>query len=183
MSCDFNMSADDDSERRKQSQPRVEPWKDKERLEVLYYEQDLTQYEIADKFGVEQPTIHYWMNQFDLLEPERDFYVVEVEGGKVQIHPAATDEQVVYVHQLVALLDHEPEDVFGEDTHVHHLMAAPHAVDIPENLVVWDAGTHIRRHAEGIATDDPEKVLQHLFGEFELDEIEDVDGTEDVDDA
>jgi len=161
------MSVDDDSERQKHSQPRVESWKDKDRLEELYHKEGLTQHEIADKFGVEQQTIHYWFDQFEIEREPKAFYRHEKDDGKVQLQPAGTDEQSFYTHQIVALEDFSVSEVFDEDNHVHHMMGSPQAVDVPENLEVLEGGEHVRRHAEGTATVDHRVVLEHMTGEFE----------------
>lgn len=160
------MSADDENERREYSQPHLEPYKNETRLRELYHEQGLTQYEIAERFGIDQSTVSYWFDKLGIQTESQKFYRSKNPNGHLQLQ--SENGESVYVHQMVALLEHDPERVFHDDTHVHHLMAAPHAVDLPENLEVLDAGEHARRHAHGTATDDPEKVLQHVFDEFEL---------------
>jgi predicted DNA-binding protein YlxM (UPF0122 family) len=49
----------------------VEGYKDEETLRELYHEQDLTTYEIAERFDVTQRTIHRWItkNEIETREP------------------------------------------------------------------------------------------------------------------
>lgn len=149
------------------NQPQVKPYQNRERLKELYHEQDLTQYEIGEKFNIDQTTVHYWLDKFDLLEAPKTFYRREMDSGKIRLEPAGTDEQSFYIHQVVALEDYSVSEVFDEDNHVHHMMGSPQAVDVPENLEVLEGGEHVRRHAEGTATVDHRVVLEHMTGEFE----------------
>jgi len=42
------------------------PWRDKDLLERLYHDEDLNQYEIADRLGCARNTITQWMAKFDI---------------------------------------------------------------------------------------------------------------------
>ena len=153
------------------SRPNALPYQKEETLQELYCERKLSQDQIANKFGVTQQAISYWIQQHELqrdIESGSIYRTVD-DDGKAQYIQYTDDglEHLCYEHQLVALEDHSAEDVFDSDTHVHHLMAAPYAVDLPENLIVMDVGEHLRRHADGTAVDHPETILQHTFDEFE----------------
>jgi transcriptional regulator with XRE-family HTH domain len=160
------------------TQPRVRPHQDPDLLRELYHDEGLSQTEVGDELGCDQATVSKWMRKFGIEtrppmhERERKAVYRSVDdNGKVQYLARNGDgpERLVSEHQLVALLEYDAEDVFAPETHVHHLMAAPHAVDLPENLVVLNHRDHIRRHAEGTATDDPEVILAHIRGEFDPD--------------
>ncbi|WP_256544824.1 hypothetical protein [Halobellus inordinatus] len=154
---------------------RARPYQDPEILRDLYHDEGLSQSEIADRFDVHRTTITHWMNKHDIetrppmgdREP-KDVYRIVDGDEKVQYLERNNElGHLVYRHQLVALLEYDPEDVFHPDTHIHHLMGAPAAVDVPENLTVLDAREHIKRHAEGTATDDPRTILDLMRDDFE----------------
>src|SRR6056297_974458 len=126
-------------------QPRVKPYQSKETLERLYFEQGLSQYDIADRFGISQPTVSYWFDQYDIRGETQNFYRVEKPDGKLQLQTPSGE--TVYCHQVVALQDYSISEVFHEDTHVHHLMGSGESVDLPEKLDVLHGGEHVRRHA------------------------------------
>ncbi|AXG08615.1 hypothetical protein [Haloplanus rubicundus] len=190
------MSANDDSrdsgiESAEYGQPRVEPWKDEDRLRRLYHEEGKSQYEIANQFDIKQPTVKYWMNKFGIdtrpsnREKDRQsIYRFVDDDGKIMLLER-DDEGVnylVYIHQVVALEDFHAKDVFKKGNDVHHLLGSPHAIDVPENLTVLSKSEHVRQHAEGTATDDPETVLQHIFDEFDPElEIDESDDNADTD--
>jgi len=83
------------------------------------------------------------------------------------------EDEITYFqeHQLVALLEFDPYDVFGDNTHVHHIMSCPIPVDLPENLDVLGAREHLQLHAGGAWEPKIEDTL---------DEIRDDDGDQSV---
>ena len=83
------------------------------------------------------------------------YHVPDGDGGRA----------AVYQHQLVALLEFDPSEVFADDTHTHHEMGSPISIDIPENLDILDDREHIRLHAGGGDCSHPELVLADVFGE------------------
>lgn len=61
---------------------------------------------------------------------------------------AAGTDDTVYEHQLVALLDHDPGEVFDPDRDVHHDVPVPW-LNYPGNLDVEEAREHRVSHLEG----------------------------------
>jgi len=143
------------------------PYKDKETLQELYHEKNLTQEEIADQFSVEQPTISRWIREHNLEKESQSIHRTVHRDGKVQLFDEG--EHLVYCHQVVALEEYSLNEVFDPSNDVHHLIGGPVAVDLPENLTVLSHSEHRKRHIEGTATDHPEIVLRHTFDEFRPD--------------
>jgi hypothetical protein len=85
--------------------------------------------------------------------------------GKIQYHVPDGDggRETFYQHQLVALLEFSADEVFADDTHIHHEMGSPVAVDTPENLDVLGDREHICLHAGGAGCIHPEIVLADIF--------------------
>ena len=145
----------------------------------LHYEENLNQTEIADKFDVDQSTIHYHLKKHDLLKEQtrQNFYFITLPNGKVSVRPSGDDEQSFFLHQLNACLNHHPKEVFDPDNDVHHKVELSHALDLPENLIVMDHGNHRSRHDEGTAECHISAVLDLIFDEWRLDMNAFVDDT------
>lgn len=156
-----------------------EPYEIAENLRGLYHERDWSQGEIADFYDVDQSTISRAMNDADIeTRPPMHQRTPSIsksvrEDGTTQYHVPDGDggRDRVYRHQLVALLatDHSggwafsSSEVFAEGTHVHHEMASPVALDIPENLDVLSVREHVQLHASG-DTKHPELILAEMLG-------------------
>ena len=145
---------------------QLKPYKDEDILKELYVEKDLSQYQIADQYDVSQPTISVWLDRYGIEKPDSAFHRCVKSDGRINLVSPNDDERAVNVSQVVALQDFHGKDVFADDTHVHHLIGSPFVLDLPENLEVWKRSQHVKRHAQGTATDDPETVLRHTFNEF-----------------
>jgi len=147
-------------------------------LRILYHDLQWSQREIADFYEVEQPTISRAMNDVG-IETRQPMHLRSPsiskstrEDGKVQYHVPDGDggRQRFYRHQLVGLLSTEasgnwaftPSEVFADDTHIHHEMASPLALDIPQNLDVITSREHVQLHASG-GVKHPELVLAEVF--------------------
>jgi len=161
--------------------PRPEPWKDKQTLERLYHEQGLSQYDIADRFEVTQPTIGYWMAELDVDTRQSaseldcgDVWYSECDGYHQYLIPDVDGAVSLYEHQLTALLDHSIEEVFGDGQVVHHLLDSQVAVDLPVNLEVMSVESHVKLHKQGYSADVPTaKILAELYdGDGRYDAIE-----------
>ena len=61
---------------------------------------------------------------------------------------AAGSDDTVYIHQLVALLDEDPAEVFSPDVDVHHCNHLPWD-NRPANLRLKDARDHRVGHLDG----------------------------------
>lgn len=166
---------------RKRIRSTIRSHRDSDILERLYVDEGLTQAEVGEVLNVDQATVSRQLRKNDIetrsegRPPIEDdeatavYRLVDKNGKVTYIEDGGGNpERLISEHQLVALQDFSASEVFGAGNDVHHLMGAPHAVDLCPNLIVLDSREHIRRHAEGTATvDDPETVLQHIFGEFE----------------
>lgn len=148
-----------------------EPYKDPTVLSQLYHEEELSQSDIADEFEISQATVSYWMAELDIdTRPpmnEREgtgLHRIVREDGYTQYVASEGDGEKshVYQHQLVALVEFEPSEVFDPDTHVHHELNAPIPVDIPENLDVVGDREHAHLHG-GSYNPDVEDVLTAIF--------------------
>lgn len=157
-----------DSENTVNSQRTTEakPYKDEQILYNLYVKKSLTQAEIGEYFDVSQNTISYWIQKYDIQKPQKNFHRKVESDGKIILQSPNGNEPSVTVHQVTALEDFGVNAVFHDDFVVHHLMNAPYGLDLVANLSVLPNDEHMRQHAEGTATDDPETVLQHTFNEF-----------------
>jgi hypothetical protein len=58
-------------------------------------------------------------------------------------------EQMVYEHQVVALLDNPPEEVFDDDHIIHHRDGAK-LDNRPGNLTTLNYSDHAHLHANGV---------------------------------
>lgn len=153
-------------------QPRVEPWKDKQTLVRLYHEEGKSQYDIAARFDVSQPTIGYWMDELDIdtRQPSdrecQDVYFNESDGYFQLLVPGGDDTVSIYQHQLVALVDHRIEEVFGDGRVVHHEINSSVALDLPANLTPMFSGEHRQHHNEDYdAHTATARVLADIFAD------------------
>lgn len=163
-------------------QPLAEPWKQRDTLTELYHEQELSQADIASQFDIEQQTVSYWMNELGIeTRPpmdERSPQAVRrnrLSDNKIQYAvrdiDVGGDETTTYVyqHQLVALLEFEPESVFDANTHVHHSMGCPIPIDVAANLDVLGAREHTQLHSGGAWEPQIGEVLSEMRRDDETD--------------
>jgi len=160
------------------NRPLVKPYQDEKQLRELYHEEDLTQSEIAEELDTNQQQISYWMDKFG-IETGPDAAELAREKERKPIYSSTQDGRVAYYeetdngpqylvsrHQLVALLWYDPEDVFDEETHIHHLIGAKVGIDVPENLLPLNQRVHLHSHGKDEANLPPVLVLGHIFREF-----------------
>jgi transcriptional regulator with XRE-family HTH domain len=156
------------------NRPLAKPYQDEERLRELYHDEDLSQSEIAERLDTDQQRISYWMCKFGIetdadaveraKEKERKPIYSVAQEGKVAYYEHTEDgpQYLVSRHQLVALLWYDPEEVFDEETHVHHIIGAMFGIDVPENLLPLDRGRHAAAHQYDTANFRYEMVLQNM---------------------
>lgn len=173
----------------KRTTTELQPYKDAEVLRELYIEDGHTQAEIAEFYNIDQSTVYYWLNKHGIERGEPDVYRNDTGNGHIQYVIPGEEEASFYQHQLIACLDPEftTEEIFGkggdkysegDDTEygpgnepvVHHLMAAPFAIDIEENLLVKGRADHMRGHGLGTIVDPPSTILQFLFDDDDPDD-------------
>jgi hypothetical protein len=139
------------------------PWRDEATLRRLYQEQELSQKQIAEKFGASQATISTWMSRFGI--PTRDHSrATRLAVGSRHPHfstdgkgyerasarePRGSVKHVL-VHRLVAVAEHGFGSVAGND--VHHQNNIPFD-NRPSNLEVIDPIKHRREHGQSFVHD------------------------------
>jgi DNA-binding XRE family transcriptional regulator len=125
-------------------------------LEELYYDEGLTQKEIADKFGVAHQTISRWMNrhginpgiekgQFDETNGVNFFTTKEGYEIIAAWNKEAKKMEHVKHHRLLACLSNDLCDVSGK--HVHHKNDVKWD-NRPANLEIMEPTEHLQRHAQ-----------------------------------
>jgi hypothetical protein len=77
-----------------------------------------------------------------------ELYFDELSNGYKRITDGS-DEMIVYEHQVVALLDNPPEEVFDDDHIIHHRDGAK-LDNRPGNLTTLDYSDHAHLHANGV---------------------------------
>jgi transcriptional regulator with XRE-family HTH domain len=132
------------------------PYHDPNTLERLYYEEGLTQKEIADKYGVAHQTISRWMERHDInpgIEtgqfdetPGASFFTVK-EGYEIIAAWNKETQQMDHVkhHRLLMYVDSTLGELSGQ--HVHHRNGIKWD-NRTENLETRDPTEHIREHAQ-----------------------------------
>jgi hypothetical protein len=132
----------------------VEKHKVEEILREQYVEREKTLKELEEEWGVSRGTIHYWLDKYDIerrqpvtTRVERATYYTDVEGYEKASSYISSEGKVarVRVHQLLACLSHEPEEVFSPDKHVHHRSEIPW-LNIPGNLELLSPEEHQQAH-------------------------------------
>jgi len=129
---------------------------DEETLKRLYYDEGLTQKEIANKYGVTHQTISDWMNKLG-INPGIEAGQFE-DTGKANFFTVKTGYEVVAawnkdkkqmehvkLHRLLACLEFGFDKI--SDNHVHHRNGVKWD-NRPENLKVLPPSEHIRNHAK-----------------------------------
>ena len=136
---------------------RDAPWRDRDRLEELYVEQQLTVYEIADRLDTTPGVISKWLSRYDITQRPGSRGVSQyVDRGYVRyaVYEGDLAEKMcgqteVYEHQLVALLENDPARVFAPFTNVHHENGCRWD-NRPENVRVVTSFEHVYEHLEDV---------------------------------
>jgi len=128
---------------------------DAETLRRLYFREDLTTYEIADRSEVSPTQIRYWMDKHDIDRedpsvsgrPEVDYvgFRTDERGYEVWTYydPETKGTRTFGVHRLVAIAEHGIEAVAGND--IHHENEIPWD-NRPSNLTPLGRGDHLKLH-------------------------------------
>lgn len=116
-------------------------------LRHLYYEDGLTQREIAAEFDVSERTVWRWMNKHGIQRRGPDHYRLPSPSDASYPYPFiwmddCGVDRLVYEHQLVALAaGADPENLFGGAWEVHHRLPLPQ-LNLPENVEVLPKSEH-----------------------------------------
>lgn len=133
---------------------------DKETLEYLYAEREMTQSEIAEISDVNQPTIGYHIRKHDIetrdasdYEPvnkkPRATFRTRADGGYecwAAWYRPEDKVEVVRVHRLLAVAEYGYDAVV--DKHIHHKNEIPWD-NRPENITPMENSEHIGLHHRG----------------------------------
>lgn len=164
------------------SRAAVEPYKQRENLYRWYIEDELSQSKIAEKYGVTQQNISYWLRKHEIEKEKPTFYRNETRNGKIQ-YTVPDEDCSFHEHDMVAAMNPEFEtaeifwngegmEKYGDDEEpvVHHKMGALYGIDIVLNLEVMKQKEHTSDHRLGQATDPPSEVLAPMFPEDDLED-------------
>lgn len=144
-------------ETREQTGPsRTEPYKDEETLRELYHEQELSTYDIAEKFDVVGETIAKWLNKLDIEHPGPDeakrvagcHYRTRKRSGYTFVS-AGTSEYVdaIPIHRLLAVAEYGVDKVDGKVVHHKNEIKWDNR---PDNIELMEREKHNSHHAPDI---------------------------------
>lgn len=128
------------------------PWRDKETLERLYWDERLTQGEVAKRLGCARRTIAEWMRRHDIEtrkgKPQTPHvYLATWTAGyelwKDGAKPSVDDN--VLVHRLLAVAKYGFDAV--RDMDVHHKNGIPWD-NRPDNIELMSPSDHYKKHHE-----------------------------------
>lgn len=128
------------------------PWRDKELMKRLYWDEKMTQAEIADLFGCGAGTVSDWLRNRHELGTRSISEAKEWTKGYVGV-PFYTarrgyerwegDGHTIKVHRIVAAAEYGFDAV--ADKHVHHKNGIPWD-NRPENLELLSVSDHSTHH-------------------------------------
>jgi transposase-like protein len=129
--------------------------RDKDVLRTLYWDEQLTMAEIADRLGVCRNTIYNWMEKHDIerRDPQQQrfrFYkppafVTTSNGYRAWQTQWEGERRQVLVHRLLAVSEYGFDAV--KDNQIHHKNGVKWD-NRPENIEVLSPSEHQKRHPE-----------------------------------
>lgn len=135
----------------------IQKCKKEEILREQYVRNEKTLKELEKEWNIPRGTIHYWMLQFDIgLRPhiaatvDRATFYTGKEGYEhvSSYIPSTGSIDRTRVHQLLACLNHDPQEVFDSEKEIHHRNTVPWD-NRQENIELIDRGRHQSLHMEG----------------------------------
>lgn len=139
------------------------PYHDEDVLRELYFDEGMSQMDIADTFEVDPQTIRYWFDNHDIERPPigvagqearrvpRATYYTTKSGYERVSAPVGYETHSVPVHRLVMVSEHGFDAVKGRV--VHHMNGIPWD-NRPENLQLMTDSDHKSLHAKMRNADD-----------------------------
>jgi len=154
------------------------PWRDKELLQELYWDQGMTINEVADELGCHKNTVHRCLHKTGLgtrkaSQQKAVHFRTDERGHERWRHDTNGTQYCVSVHRLVAVAEYGLDAVRGK--HVHHQNHIPWD-NRPDNLVPLDPPEHAKIHTRRIELqgDLREYVYQRGYNLSEIAEAESV---------
>lgn len=139
----------------------------------MYVDKGKSSHEIADELGCSHPTILRWMGKFDISTREQSEATRQGSREEYATHQFTAngyerwtshhdgERSRVFVHQLLACLNHDPHEVFSPDTNVHHVTG--HGLDNrPEAVEVLTIAEHNKHHAYTAVPECKRRLLQSI---------------------
>lgn len=138
------------------------PWRDKEILQSMYCEQELSLREVGDCLNCDKSTVRRWLDRHGIETRLADdqktgpCYHINDDGyGYFLVHHDGESFRAGE-HELIAIHGGaDSRDVFSDDTDCHHHIRIPSPLDpprhieIPGNVEVLDRSEHRSSHALG----------------------------------
>lgn len=133
----------------------LKPWQDEEVLKRLYYDQELRQWEIAERLGTSLRTVCRWMNKHGLEvyrtersgesnREERATFITRRDGYERAMTNCDGDIKSVRIHRLLATLKYDVESVANGV--IHHKNSIPWDNRL-ENLELFESHSkHMEHH-------------------------------------
>ena len=130
-------------------------WDDPDMLRRLYHEEKLSQYAIAERYGITRKKVQHRMEKYG-IEPRSRGEAMRLHFQSnvcISPHRGGRDRLVVYEYGeqyswplgfIICLSEYELDEVAGKD--IHHKNGEP-LDDRPSNLVPIDHGEHSKLHA------------------------------------
>jgi len=152
-------------------------YKDPQVLRALYWEEDLTLQEIAERYNVHEKTIWEWFERYDIdrhgstggdnTGPRVNKVAYGDDASGYCVWSGTTDMDgfsTTFVHQLLAVADGaDPHKVYSSgEYHVHHKNGVKWD-NRPENLEVLTAEEHAKKHPDKL-----EKIQQKEYTDEEM---------------
>lgn len=127
-----------------------QPWQDKETLEELYCERDMSVVEIANELDGGHNTISRWLDRHDIetAKPHHKrppHHSIADDGHERWRVQSDGTQYAIPVHRLVAVAEHGVDAVEGMD--VHHKNGVPWD-NRAENLQLKTREEHMRDHSD-----------------------------------
>jgi hypothetical protein len=139
----------------------TEDWKDKETLERMYWEEDMSMGDIGNELGCDSKTVQYWLEKFDLgtrsrseartlQEMKKPLRLNLNQGGYEIIHDQygqSRGEKTTHVlhHRLLAAVETPLNELEGKV--VHHKNNVPWD-NRRANLEVMTFSDHMKHHQD-----------------------------------